>query len=347
VVRVPGAGREAPDDEHRFHLVADGREVAEVVLRRTACRVNTWLVECQGDGDGPAGEPLLPETRAALLWLGWNHFRELTNEIHRLDVFDHTLLVLAGVEELTADPLGALLDPPAFVRRVDRSLWRQGLLRAPLALRPPDATRPDLSGVPLDRESLGRRLAACLDPESALMLKWVALLHDVGKPATRGLSRNAPGRPYTVQFLGHEVFGLHLLDDLLGHLFPDEADKARVTRLIRHHHSHHALVLDRYRDAGRLQSLKDALVRPNPRRNKELKYLAGHFRDPEFADFPLLTLHGFADLNASRGPDNVTPLGRVAEVDLLFLALWARREEWDTHPHPDVPADGVTPARPV
>ena len=76
-VAVPGSGMMAEDDEHAFRVVAPGRTVAEVVLRRTTCRVNTWLVDDQDPDNRVGGSQLLPETRAALLWYGWRRFLEV------------------------------------------------------------------------------------------------------------------------------------------------------------------------------------------------------------------------------------------------------------------------------
>ena len=274
--------------------------------------------------DGRRALPLLAATRGVL-----------QNAFHHLDVFDHTLLVLAGIEELVRDPLASLIDPGRYVRRVDRSLRRQGLCRVPLTGLPPGPTRPDVSGIALDTDALGRRLAAYLDPETCLTLKWGALLHDVGKPPTRRLSRNSANRPYKVQFLGHEVFGLHLLDELLVHLFPDPSRRDRLCRLIRYHHIPHSLVLDRYSGEARFLALRETLTQPATHPTKERRSLLEHFQKPAYQDFPLLILHGFADLTACRGPDNDLPLGRLAEVDLILLALWMQHQDRPAATPPD------------
>jgi hypothetical protein len=44
-------------------------------------------------------------------------------------------------------------------------------------------------------------------------------------------------------------------------------------------------------------------------------------------DFPLLILHGFADSLASRGQRCPLALGRRADIYLVFLALWHRRDD--------------------
>src|SRR5262249_39815840 len=46
---------------------------------------------------------------------------------HHLDVFNHTLLVLAYVEGLLEDPLAGFLDPAALDRRVARAIQNQGI----------------------------------------------------------------------------------------------------------------------------------------------------------------------------------------------------------------------------
>ena len=203
----------------------------------------------------------------------------------------------------------------------------QGLLRAPLAHRPPADSKPDIDSLPVDLEKLSTFFRTYLNSETCLMLKWVALLHDVGKPATRRLNRNKHTEPFKMQFLGHEVFGLHMLDNLLDHLYPVAGDKRRISYLIRNHHDHHMLLFNRYKNEKQLGDLKNALDRSDRRKNAEIDHLLDHFSKPGRQDFPLLTLHGFADLVACRGPGNDTPMNLVAQVDLMLLTLWLRWNE--------------------
>ena len=176
------------------------------------------------------------------------------------------------------------------------------------------------------------------DPDARALLKWTALLHDVGKPGTRCM--NTAKKPPEVQFLRHEIYGLQLLDGLLSHLFPEPGRLLRMKRLIEHHHTHHQLG-DLYKKprssspepkgkkavdpTARLRALIDGLVtRLVP--DVEMKTL-GERLDPSSEgfqrDFPLLILHGFADALACRGPDAKAPAGEVARINFVLLAFAA------------------------
>jgi hypothetical protein len=242
---------------------------------------------------------------------------------HHLDVFDHTLLVLDCVEALLDDPLTALLDPSGFSARVLQSLRQQGLPAENSRLRCSEKAA-------LERHPLGpylaeieRQLSSALDGPARRALKWSALLHDVGKPATRGL--NEKGR---VNFLGHEVYGLDLVEAQLERLFAAEkSQRQRLGRLIRHHHKHHALV-DDFLKKDFLSPLCQAL-HAGKADDKIMKSLLHNHLGGKAAedgeDFPLLILHGFADFAAGRGSKSKYTLAQVAEVDLLLLAIWAYR----------------------
>jgi hypothetical protein len=254
----------------------------------------------------------------------------LQNPNHHLDVLDHTLLVLANLEELLEDPLGALLDPAAFEARVERSLQEQGLRLGVLRMTPRETGRPNLEAVQPYLEEIRACLKGLLDEPTRLLLKWVALLHDAGKPATRALNQASPEAPLKVQFLRHEIYGLQLLEDYLEHLYPrgEMPDaQARMRSLIHRHHCHHNL-LDWYLEGGRLAGLLQALAAHDPR-HPEVRHLWDQLgpKPPaqDKGDFPLLLLHGLADVAACRGPLSTTPLRTVAEIDLVLLSVYVRR----------------------
>jgi hypothetical protein len=84
--------------------------------------------------------------------------------------------------------------------------------------------------------------------------------------------------------------------------------------------------MDWYLQADRLAALKEALATAD-HTNKEVKHLVQYLdpdRGSQVADFPLLILHGFADIAACGGPEAVTDLGMVAEIDLALLAEYGQ-----------------------
>jgi poly(A) polymerase len=115
------------------------------------------------------------------------------SQYHHLDVYEHTLTVLAETARLEADPSGRLgpIDQPVSV-----------LLGSPLA------------------NELTRWQA----------LRFGALLHDIAKPGTRGVSEH--GR---VTFMGHDAAGAEMAGGILGRLRASERLRAHVTGLVRHH----------------------------------------------------------------------------------------------------------------
>jgi tRNA nucleotidyltransferase (CCA-adding enzyme) len=72
-------------------------------------------------------------------------------------------------------------------------------------------------------------LDAC--PASDPILRVAALLHDVGKPATRGIHPGHGG----FTFHGHEDAGADMADGILRRLKFSTADRERITHLVRHH----------------------------------------------------------------------------------------------------------------
>lgn len=112
---------------------------------------------------------------------------------HHLDVYEHTLSVLAAVIELERDPEPSLGEHAVAVSR---------FLAEPLA------------------NELTRGQA----------LRFGALLHDVAKPVTRGVT--AEGR---VTFLGHDVAGAELAAAVLTRLRASDRLREYVAALTRHH----------------------------------------------------------------------------------------------------------------
>jgi poly(A) polymerase len=112
---------------------------------------------------------------------------------HHLDVYEHTRLVLAGVIELERGPEQWVGEHADVVSR---------FLAEPLA------------------DELTRGHA----------LRFGALLHDVAKPLTRGVTEE--GR---VTFLGHDVAGAELASAVLGRLRTSERLREHVAALTRHH----------------------------------------------------------------------------------------------------------------
>jgi putative nucleotidyltransferase with HDIG domain len=112
---------------------------------------------------------------------------------HHLDVYEHTRLVLAGVIELERGPERWVGEHGEAVRR---------FLAEPLA------------------NELTRGQA----------LRFGALLHDVAKPATRGVT--AEGR---VTFIGHDAVGAELAAEVLTRLRASERLREHVAALTRHH----------------------------------------------------------------------------------------------------------------
>ena len=126
----------------------------------------------------------------------------------------------------------------------------------------------ELSGTPQPPEyhaegdvAIHTRLAieACpgdCDPD----LLWVALLHDIGKPATT--EQKADGR---ITAYGHAKLGAEMAAAILARLGMPEERRERITWVIRHHTFHHSWQLQKPEDLSK----------------KQRKYLA----DPKF---PLL-----------------------------------------------------------
>jgi putative nucleotidyltransferase with HDIG domain len=116
------------------------------------------------------------------------------NRFHHLDVYDHTLAVLEAVIELERDPAAVVGDA--------QGATVAAFLAEPLA---DDLTR---GGA----------------------LRFGALLHDAGKPATRDFTPDG-----NVTFIGHDREGARISRDVLTRLRASERLRSHVAALAEHH----------------------------------------------------------------------------------------------------------------
>jgi hypothetical protein len=228
------------------------------------------------------------------------------NLSHHLDVYDHTLLVLAYLEAILESPLPGLLDPAGLDRRVEAALREQGLDRLLQARHDASPGPPSPPGWSTEDEDRARHLLdRALDEPSRIRLKWCALLHDVGKPATRLVTRT-PGSPEKVQFIGHEYYSLAAVGPLLDQLFTEPGDREAVLWLIEQHHFANQRL-------------------PNPLAPPTAGQVRGWVNEVGGAEnFARLLVHGIADRMARRGPDNRTTLQEELTFYLAALACAAR-----------------------
>ncbi len=196
------------------------------------------------------------------------------SQYHHLDVYEHTLEVLARQLELERDPSAVFGD-----------------------------LAPRLEAV------LGETLADELTRRQAL--RFAALLHDVGKPATRGVRPD--GR---VTFIGHDATGDEMVQQIFRRLRASSRLAAFVGALTRHH-----LVLG-------------FLVHERPlSRRSVYRYLRA--TDPVEVEVTLLTC---ADRLATRGRKAEAAIAAHLELarELMGPAL-----DWREHgpPRPLLPGD--------
>jgi poly(A) polymerase len=118
---------------------------------------------------------------------------------HHLDVYGHTLEVLARTIALQADP--------GEVFGEEHAQALAALLAEPLA------------------DGLTRGGA----------LRWGALLHDSAKPLTRGVAPDLKRARMRVTFIGHDVVGADLAEEVLGRLRASGRLKAHTAALVRNH----------------------------------------------------------------------------------------------------------------
>jgi poly(A) polymerase len=122
------------------------------------------------------------------------------SRFHHLDVYEHTIEVLAQTIALQADPAAALGEEHAGALAA--------LLAEPLA------------------DGLTRGGA----------LRWGALLHDAAKPLTRGAMPD-PRSPdgVRVTFIGHDLVGANLAEEVMERLRASGRMKSHTAALVRHH----------------------------------------------------------------------------------------------------------------
>jgi putative nucleotidyltransferase with HDIG domain len=197
---------------------------------------------------------------------------------HHLDVYEHTLTVLAELVGLQADPT-------THLGRAGQEV--DGLLRTPLA------------------NELTRWQA----------LRFGALLHDIAKPRTRGVSDR--GR---VTFFGHDGAGAEMASAILGRLRASERLREYVGALVRHHLRLGFLVHDA----------------PLPRR-ATYRYL--ETCGPVAADVTVLSV---ADRLATRGED--VPSDAIARHLNLAAQMLEEAVRWEADP-PRPPVRGDELAR--
>ena len=258
----------------------------------------------------------------------------LQGSYHHLDAYRHTLSVLAYMEALLAEPIRGLLDPAALDGSVASKFKEYGLDVPPPAQAQANPPAVDPPWFEAHQGRVREWLTTVLNPESILLLKWCALLHDVGKSGTRTMKEKSGTRE--VQFIGHERYGVALLQSRLAAWFPgDHPDERpvspaglRLAELIRNHHRSHQLIGDNLlRDPDRaaaLYTLAGGVPRPEMR-----KWLRDHSEEGrrDFRpDLPVLLLHGYADRLAARGP-KTGAVSDWAAVTLALLTCLAREGE--------------------
>ena len=249
---------------------------------------------------------------------------------HHLDVFDHTLLVLAYLEELLDDPMRGLLEPESLDERVAKALSSQGIVFP----RPNDVNSTVAGNYEIDsslNDEIHAVLQETLSPDNRCLLKWVALLHDCGKPMSRTISPNRRGP--RVRFIGHPIFGVQLVRPLLEYLFADSAASTcsvdRACHLIERHHLHHE-ILDNCPGEQGLTQIATIFADNNLGKLKQLKRALDTEQQTFPEHFPLLLLHGFADCLACRGFGSPASPSHLAAFNRLLLGIYARRDRFDS-----------------
>lgn len=92
------------------------------------------------------------------------------------------------------------------------------------------------------------------DSRVAVYLKWAALLHDVGKPAARGVSDDDAGR---ATFYGHDEIGRKEVESIGKRLKWSNAERERVGHLVSMHmHPFHLVTVRRERPISARAALK-------------------------------------------------------------------------------------------
>ena len=205
---------------------------------------------------------------------------------HHWDVYEHTRRVLDALELILSRLLGLPQadDTACMLPTIPAFAW-DGLL---FTLSP---FTDDL------RAHLGQ-FEISPDRSRLSILKWAALLHDIGKPATRTLDEDDRTR-----FFGHEAVGAQLAADRMRGLKFSAGEIAHVSRIIRGHMRPHHL--------STAEVTRRAIYR--------------FFRDSQEDGVDILLL-SLADHLATHGPD--LDVDRwVARLDLIDKVLTAYFEQ--------------------
>ena len=202
---------------------------------------------------------------------------------HHWDVYEHTLRVIDALELLGTRWLG-----------FDQS--DEGALMLSII---PDFVWDSLF-LTLPEYSDPLRAHLALD-ERWLLLKWTALLHDIGKPATKTVEDNGRTR-----FFGHDDLGARLAEVRLRALRLSKNEIERVTGIIGGHMRPHWLA-------------ETPLTR---------RALYRFFRDTKDYGVDILLL-SMADHLATHGPevDRATWVERLGMIAEMFETYFSQREE--------------------
>jgi putative nucleotidyltransferase with HDIG domain len=202
---------------------------------------------------------------------------------HHWDVYEHTLRVIDALELLGTRWLG-----------FDQS--DEGALMLPII---PDFVW-DSIFLTLPQYSDPLRAHLAVD-ERWLLLKWTALLHDIGKPATRTVEDNGRTR-----FFGHDDLGARLADERLRALRFSKNESERVTGIIGGHMRPHWL--------AEAPLTRRAMYR--------------FFRDTKAYGVDILLL-SMADHLATHGPevDQATWVERLGMIAEMFETYFSQHEE--------------------
>jgi poly(A) polymerase len=201
---------------------------------------------------------------------------------HHWDVYEHTLRVIDALELLGTRWLG-------FDQSDDSALM--------LPIMPDFVWDSLLLTLPQYSDPLRAHLAV---DERWLLLKWTALLHDSGKPATKTIEDNGRTR-----FFGHDDLGARLADERLRTLRFSKNEIERVTGIIGGHMRPHWL--------AEMPLTRRALYR--------------FFRDTKDYGIDILLL-SMADHLATHGPDvdQTTWVERLGMIAEMFETYFSQRD---------------------
>ncbi|HZY41388.1 MAG TPA: HD domain-containing protein [Anaerolineae bacterium] len=210
---------------------------------------------------------------------------------HHWDVFEHTRRVIDALELLGTRWLGFdQADDTAIMREVIPAFAWDSLLLTLAQFA--DSLRAHLQVYQISE-----------DRSIWHTLKWTALLHDIGKPATRTVE---DGGPLRTRFFGHEAVGAKLAEVRLRALKFSGDEINRVTGIIGGHMRPHQLA-----DAG---VSRRAIYR--------------FFRDTQDYGVDILLL-SVADHLATHGPDldQTRWVARLGLVSDMLTAYFVQRDE--------------------